>query len=368
MTASATYTAKFKVTPLVRLDGGSVQGIELYHDGEAYILSCQSTRIDVSGLLAQAAQDGSSIVIIPSGSRTAGVQFRIDSRAASSLKEQGARYFRVLGTLADGVGFCFEKASGESTQFVGEVRIIAPNQMGTVQNLYVSLLTPSGATGTLACFADATSVEFAAQSKYLYKINRYYSISISSSEGGSAFANATLLKAGEQVILELRPNSGLTVTKLYYTDPQGNQVQIDPSGKFDMPAQDVAIVVEFSEKTYTITFVSLGEIISQKQYVLGAQVEIPEIPLTFEKDGYIYSFVGWSQAVVSVMGDAEYVAKYSSIRADLKVPPTTQSATHTVIFRQLIPIFAGVAVLTAGVVTTVVLLMRRKKKKKDESK
>jgi hypothetical protein len=112
----------------------------------------------------------------------------------------------------------------------------------------------------------------------------------------------------------------------------------------------------------------MGEIISQKQYPLGAVVEIPEMPLSFEKDGFIYSFVGWSHVVSDVMGDAEYVAKYSSIRADLKVAPSEQSATNVVIFRQLIPIAAGVLVLVAGIVIPIVVCKRRKKKKKGESK
>jgi hypothetical protein len=155
---------------------------------------------------------------------------------------------------------------------------------------------------------------------------------------------------------------------MYYTDPQGNQISIDKSGNFAMPEHDVSITVEFSEKTYTVTFISMGEIISQKQYPLGAVVEIPEMPLSFEKDGFIYSFVGWSQVVTDVMGDAEYVAKYSSIRADLKVAPSEQSATNVVIFRQLLPIAAGVLVLVAGIVIPIVVCKRRKKKKKGESK
>jgi tetratricopeptide (TPR) repeat protein len=250
VTEARSYTARFKVTPLVRLDDGSVQGIELYHDGESYVLGCANAKVDISGLLEKAAQDGSSIVIAPlaaARSSSQDVRFRIDERAVVSLKNQKARYFTVLGSLSDGIGFRFEKASGESTVFVGEVRIIAQNTLGTAQNLYVTFITPTGATGNLNCSADDSAAEFAAQPEYLYKINRYYSISINTPTGGSVFINSTLLKAGEQVCVEALPNSGFVITKMYYTDPQGNQISIDKSGNFAMPEHDVSITVEFSE-------------------------------------------------------------------------------------------------------------------------
>ena len=142
-------------------------------------------------------------------------------------------------------------------------------------------------------------------------------------------------------------------------------IELESLDEYIMPDSDVSINVEFENKTYTVKFICNGETVSEKQYSLGDKIEIPEIELSFEENGFLYTFLGWSENVSVVDGDVTVYAKYLSVPIEeYNESLDTQSAIDVVITEQLIPVLAVVAVIGAVVSAGIVMVVKRKKVKK----
>ncbi len=359
VTADKTYTALFNVTPLCLGEGE----VSIYHNGTSYVLTAGGMTADVSGLLTKAQADGSGLVI-----NMGGMTLRLDSAAVSSFNTNGAKKFNVL-TNGSAFGYSFTNSDGNSVRLSGEARMSLPNTLGKTENLYVVYTAPNNTSGETVCSATADFVEFNARPDNIYEPRCYYSVAFTTAEGGSVSTTGggTLFRVGGTVMLDIKPSPENTLSSLTVTDADGNVTDILSDRYFTMPRSDVTVTAVFTQRTYTVTFISNGAVISTAEYLLGDKIVIPEIPLSFEKDGYTYTFVGWSEPLSEssvVTGNAVYTAKYTSILTELKPTPDTQTATDKVIKDQLIPLVAFV-LLFAGTVTLLVIftvkLVKRQK-------
>ena len=161
------------------------------------------------------------------------------------------------------------------------------------------------------------------------------------------------------------PNAEMLISKITLTDASGAVKDITSTKAFYMPIGNVTVNVEFKVKTYTITFISNGEVIDTKEHVLGDAITPPDIPASFEKDGFFYAFIGWDKPLSVVTEDQTYTARYNKILSELKTEASTESASQKVVKSHLVPIaIVGVVVLTSlGGFTTVVISFIRKTKK-----
>ena len=99
--------------------------------------------------------------------------------------------------------------------------------------------------------------------------------------------------------------------ELYYFDSNSVKCVINDS-TFIMPDGNVTVYASLADIFYTVTFVSDGKILMSYQYKYGETVIVPRNP-TKQNDGkYSYTFVGWSEEIGEVTGDATYHAVFDS--------------------------------------------------------
>ena len=69
-----------------------------------------------------------------------------------------------------------------------------------------------------------------------------------------------------------------------------------------------------------ITFVTEdGSVITQKEYLYGETVEIPQAPAKDADKVYTYTFAGWDREVIPCAGDAVYVATYTPVNIEYTI-------------------------------------------------
>ena len=73
-----------------------------------------------------------------------------------------------------------------------------------------------------------------------------FDVTIANTAHGTVTANKATARAEEYIDLNTTPDEGYILSKLYYTDAQGNKTAIDGNG-FTMPASDVTVTAEFTK-------------------------------------------------------------------------------------------------------------------------
>ena len=130
---------------------------------------------------------------------------------------------------------------------------------------------------------------------------------------------------------------------------------IDTSNNsFVMPSSNVTIRLNsIVYKSFTITFVSDGNIISSKQYKYGETVTIPPTPIKSADENYTYEFIGWNEIVSKAYETKTYVAEFKAIPIEKLVQP---SKFNIVAFAKTMVII--MLSLTAAMVTILILFKK----------
>lgn len=353
VTENMEYTALFEKTDLVLLPEASDGELEIYDTGTSLVITTDAESVDISGLLKYASALGREITVV-----TEHYTLRVTSEAVKSLRTYRAKTFSVL-LSENGVGYAFT-SNGKEVLFLGDVRMSLAHGLTETAGMYVSRDKAS----TVPCSQNGEYAEFSAKASSFYKIEKYRSLTLESAENGAVFADGHFYRAGDTVTLELLPNAEYTVSKVLLTCADGEITDITGQSSFIMPDSDVKINVEFSQIQYTVSFICNGETVSSELYVLGDTIIIPSIPLSFEKDGFLYSFIGWSEPISIVTGNAVFTAKYLALRIDLVEEIDTQTAVDKVVKSQLLPLLGAIGLTAALVVGITVPLVRSKKAKK----
>ncbi len=135
---------------------------------------------------------------------------------------------------------------------------------------------------------------------------------------------------------------------------------------FIMPDFAVNIEVEYDRLSYTVKFVCEGEIISEKKYFYGDEVEIPEAPTKEQSGDFIYTFAGWTPEIVIVQADAEYEATFY----ETKLADESEMNEHNFQNREykVLWLFAAAGAVVAGVVLTVCLCVKGIRKRRSSKR
>ncbi len=262
----------------------------------------------------------------------------------------------------------FTDAQGNTVDFDGKITLTLSNSLGTTQGFYMKGTHADGTIEYLSPSVNEKTVAFAAAANVIYTQHRYYTLTIAAAKGGAVFTQGTLYRAGDTVNIDLRPNSEYIVGSISVVGGSTNLVLDIADRAFVMPEDDVTLTVEFVQRLYTVTFIANGQVISSSMHALGEKITPPEVALTYEKDGFIYSFKGWSQPVGVVTSDVTYTANYTVIQAELHPDMAEGTALRRIILEQLIPIGCLILLLVASIIVLCVVLKKAIKKRKKSAR
>lgn len=356
VTGELTYTAQFEKKVLAYVSELTEDGLDVYDAGDTLVLTTPAQSTDISGLLKYAKEKSKEITL-----KAKDFTLKLNREAVASLYIQSAKDFVTLSS-DQGVGYTFKDALGDEVRFSGTAYMELAHSAENTSGIFITV----NGTGMLSCIPNGNYAEFVSNISELYGIGYRHTLEIKATENGAVFAEGSLYRSGDEVFFSTLPNTEYTVSKIILTDSAGNVTDITGQTSFAMPDSDISLYVEFTPKLYTVTFLFSGESYTE-QYALGETITPPKIDLSFEKDGFIYSFIGWSEPVTIVTGDITFTAKYFSVRVEYAETADTQPALDKVIKTRLIPA-AVVLVITVGAAVTVTVLAVRKhrvKKKKE---
>jgi uncharacterized repeat protein (TIGR02543 family) len=199
-----------------------------------------------------------------------------------------------------------------------------------------------------------------------------YPVTVTASAGGAASADSAEAYAGASVTLSETPASGYS-----FDTWQSDQVTVDGSNMFTMPATAVSIEAEFAPIEYSITY-QLNGGTAQGSNPTSYTVESKSVTLANPtRSGYV--FTGWTgpghptpattvTIATGTTGDLSFAANWTSgsTSSSTSTSPsksTSQSAPPGLAFTgSTISIGAGIAGLIALLVGLGLLLVRRRRR------
>ena len=354
------YVAQYAEQILAQSDGDIVLSVS----GTGFVLEAGTDTVQAAGLFAVAAGEGKRLTFsLPSG------RVALDAGVVSSLAGKDVSSVSLTGDTQSGVVLRFRDSSGLTVAPDGDgIRLTVGKIAGTGGALTVNACYEGGTYREISCIAGEGEVEFPALADTVYRVRRRYTLSAESGEGGKVMLDSSRCYGGDTVMLQLYPASEYVASSLVLVNAATGEQTVLSAGdrRFVMPEYDAVVRVTFAPRTYTVEFVLLGETVSAREYRRGETVEVPEVEMSFEKDGYRYVFLGWSAPAVPVSGDAVYTAKYN------RIPITDDVAGEgwawgTVLLQFGLPAL-GVLLLTAGGITALCVCRKRKRKRKQEKK
>ncbi len=357
VTEDTVYTATYKKTALAEAEGEALSVTEGLTE---YILSGKGAVFTVSELLSLAKKNSKGVSI---DFEDGAALLTLSVSAVSSLCESGAEN-AVLICDGEGVGFIFTDKDGNIVNPTGGVRLSLAHGFDSDEGVYVRAYYKNGLyTDSVAVSCEDGRCHLTPTPEVRYKAGRRFKLTVKSGEMGNAFCDKSLFNEGESIDLHIYPNSQYRIGRIILTDlSTGRSQELTGADGLLMPAYNAELSVEFAPIIYSITFEYEGKT-DTYSYRLGEQPTVPQITLSFVKDGYIYTFTGWSSPVSIVSGDAVYRAKYYSEIYVERAEEAT-SAWGTIFKRYVLPTVAvtvGVGAVAAGVACII-----KKKKKQEE--
>lgn len=354
------YTASYRRTVLASAEEGT---LSLSPSAAEYRLSGTGAPTAVKALFESAHTDGKRIVF-----DFAGTLISLDTTAVSKLKNAGVATAALITDTDGGIGIGFYDAGGAPLTVYGGITITLP----FVAGVGVPCVLSPDSRGNLL-LSDATVQEntfrVAATPHKTYRVSERFTLGVETS-GGVLLSSGSLFLAGESVALTSYPQTEHILSSIELkNDTTGETITLSSLANFVMPAYHATLTVTFVPRTYTVSFVVRGEVVSANAYLLGDKVAVPEILGDFEEDGYRYTFIGWSAPIGAVTGDAVYTAKFYAIPLEsAPVGDGSDWAVGTVLWEFGLPLgILGILLVALAVVLILVLCTLHKKKKKRKS-
>ncbi len=184
-------------------------------------------------------------------------------------------------------------------------------------------------------------------------------------DNGVLSVDRTIAAVGDTVTLTLTCADGYRAESLHIigavtgTDyAAGNSL----GQTFIMPDEPVTVSATLLRMTFTVIFTVDGQVVSEKVYFKGDNVEIPADPTKAQEGRAVYTFTGWSPIVTTVVGDATYTAVFrESVQGDSNdyIPPDSRNREY------LLYIELGILLLIIiSIPVATVLLIRHAVKKR----
>lgn len=366
VTKNETYTAQYRELVLARLPDGSDGTLSVAPSSQGYVLVSSKARISsITALLEKTVSENCRLDLLFSENN---VTLSLDTTALNALYHAGAVEIFLAQHPTHGTAIRFFRADGtELTVYDGELRLSLPHGFGAEANLFLSAYYPSlnRVQKNLSCTKNEHAVEFIATAGVYYLPYERFSLTMSVGTYGQAMTNESIYSEGESVYLTIHPDTNYQLASLYLKNPiTGETVSVDSRG-FTMPAWNAVLCVEFCPLEYTIEFVFHGQTITER-HPFGATLVFPDIPTSFEEDGFFYTFIGWSPTSSLVTGNATYTANYYSVRVEDVADDGEGGAWNAVIWKILVPLAALALLILAILIATPIVIVKIVKKKKKQ--
>lgn len=196
------------------------------------------------------------------------------------------------------------------------------------------------------------------------KIIAVYEASMNDGENGNSSLSENSSTAGEKITLNvLSVDYGYYISEVkVHSKLTGEYVDFDlESMSFLMPVGGADVEVVYSRKEFTITFMCDGKVISSEKYYMGDDVNIPYVQQVIVDDQYHYTFKGWDNPVIAVVGDATYNAVYAkTVLANQNTMNEYGYKNRTYMYF----VYGGILLLGISGVTTLIVVVSKKRKKK----
>ena len=365
VSGDARYTAEYTETVLASLPKQTSGTLTLSKTATGYLLQGSGNTLQLSGLIRLAQAEGQRIHLF---FEDLDLSVSFDSKTIRDLKKNAADSVTVQTEQTDNttvVSVRFYNAAGKQVNPDGDLHLRLPH--GFENDRHISVRADYDA-GYYADKIPATSADgytgLIVDPDARYTLSKRYALSVVCGENGTVVLEDSLYYAGERPKLTVHPNTEYrlgTVTVL--NTETGESYSPDSLSDWTMPAFDAQITVEFVPITYTVTFVYHGQCVEQT-YRLGETVEVPEIPTSFEEDGFFYTFIGWSSPVTIVTGDAVYTAKYYSVRIEEKTDDGEGGAWSRILLKFGVPAAIALVAVAAAITVPIIIINRKAPKKR----
>ncbi len=312
VTRNKTYIATFEKKPIVSDTNGNVGIISFDADEQLFVVDCSSSiskSFDLSAIFARAKEARVGVKLIM---RAAVVQFQF-SEIVKSL-DSGATLLKLVS---------LKRGSEGDESYAFSLAMTLPDGTNDA-NIRATLTLPyviSNVERTTFCYdnegvseavrysATADNITISVNSGIQYNSVQKYSIGVSSSSEIPIEISGDFAKRGERVKISYTVPAGYRVISLYYIDQEGNTVQLS-ADILEMPATDIVIGISYEKITYTVKFISEGNVIGIATYKYGELPLPPGTPNIADDERYTYKFVGWDKEITPVDSDATYTAIY----------------------------------------------------------
>jgi|GEM_PF-1873438 len=368
VTKDTTYTAQYRELVLATIPDGSDGTLSVAPTSQGYLLATSEARVSsISALVEKAVAENLRLDVLFSEEN---VTLSLDPVALQSLQNDGAVELFLDKNETHGTAIRFFRSDGtEISLNQGVLRLSLPHSLGTEANVYLSSYDPflQATQATVSCSPTASTVELIASSGIYYRPYERFTLTLNVGKNGQAMANESSYSEGEKVYLTIHPNAHYRISALFLKNPvTGEITELSQKNYTVMPAYNAILCVEFAPTEYTVKFVYHGETKIEK-HPFGATLVFPEIPSSFEEDGFFYTFLGWSETASVVTGDAVYTANYYSIRIEDVADDGEGGAWNAVIWKILVPL-AILALLILGILIAVpIIIVKQVKKKKKQT-
>ncbi len=208
--------------------------------------------------------------------------------------------------------------------------------------------------------SDGDMLSFNAVQGRTYTLAYEYTVNAAAGIGAFLTADKDVYSAGETVELKLDLPNDVRLVRLYYTDQQGNETELD-SFRFHMPPSDISIIAEVDYIRYKITFVSDNVVISSLICQKGQMPTVPESPVKSSDGIRKYTFIGWSEEVSAANGDKVYYAVFEASKLEKAEQP---DRGMTIYQKVIICAVILVGVLILIVLTVILIRVVRKSRKR----
>ncbi len=321
-------------------------------EDSAYVVKTDGSNVDITTLYKQALEKEYGITVqfkdcvLTVGSMTVSrLAARGITRLAASVDENGARFLMcdANGDVIDGgdpvvLEYSYSDDTGAKLSGLVDGR----EEPVYIEDGKIVLLIASGES---------------------FRIIKRYTASVTTSELGSFSLSAAETEAGAEIKLTQETvRDGYVVKQIKVTASlSGEPVDFDANAMtFIMPVGGATVDVVYERLTFTVKFVSEDQVISEKTYYLGDEVEIPEAPVKDPVDKYTYTFAGWTPEVVLVEGDAVYTAIFTEHRIADEVEMREHDFESREFEWQIL--FGAVAVIVTGGCVAIVCIKSKRKK------
>ena len=354
VTSDTVYKACFIETVLAEAEGEKVTVSETV---TGYRASGSGALFSLSELIDIAADERKDLVI---AFEDYGAELSLGVGALMSLQSANAEKVALLYDPEKGIGYSFSDPNGTAVTDVGNLRLRLFHELNSKASLTVKAIYANGFhSDSMPTVVKDGYVEIAPPSGSFYAGAYYkpverFSFNVTSAEGGNAYSDTSLCREGDSVRIYVNPNGGHVCSSFVLVNKDsGEETVLTPSETVFAPAFNAELRVEFIPVEYTVTFI-YGDSSEDIGCRFGETPTPPQIPLSFTKDGYFYTFIGWSSPISMATGDATYTAKYYSV-LESERSTDDSSAIMGIIERFVFPVLIVITSVAAVVIFLAIL-------------